>query len=273
MVILTAIFCLGLVGLLIGIGLGLANKKLAVEVDPREILIAEALPGANCGACGYPGCSGYAAAVAKGEAEIGQCPVGGKSVADRIASIMGREAVEFEPRVARVLCAGEKDACSLRYSYLGIPSCAAANLMASGAKSCIYGCLWMGDCYRSCPFGAIRMGNNGLPWIDEDKCVGCGRCVKACPRKIIALLPRSSRVVVECSSHDRAAEVRRVCKVGCIACRACEKVCEPKAITVQENLARIDPELCTNCGACIAKCPRKVIAHLDEKKKVLTAAA
>jgi len=186
---------------------------------------------------------------------------------------MGEEAVEFEPRVARVLCAGGKDECGIRYAYAGIPTCGAANLIASGAKSCTYGCLWMGDCFRACPFGAIRMGENGLPIIDEEKCVACGKCVKACPRHIIALIPKSCRVVIECSSHDRAPEVRRVCKVGCIACRACEKVCEPKAIIVEDNLARIDPEKCTNCGVCIPKCPRKTIRNMDEKREALEEAA
>jgi len=273
LLILTAVLSLGLVGLIIGIGLAMANRKFSVEVDPREILINDCLPGANCGACGYPGCSGYAAAVCEGEAAIGQCPVGGKKVSDKIAIIMGEEAVEFEPRIARVLCAGGKEECGLRYFYAGIPSCRAANLIASGAKACTYGCLEMGDCVPVCPFGAIRMGENGLPIIDEERCVACGKCVEACPRKIISLIPKSCRVVIECSSHDRAPEVRRVCKVGCIACRACEKVCEAKAITIQDNLARIGPEKCTNCGACVAKCPRKVIHNVDEERRTMEEAA
>lgn len=266
--ILLPIVSLGGMSLLFGAGLAFASKKFAVEVDQREIDIREILPGANCGACGYPGCDGYAAAVAAGQAPATDCPVGGTKVAEGICSIMGLDADTVERRVARVLCAGDCDNAPNKYQYDGIEDCVAASMLADGPKKCSYGCLGLGTCVRACPFDAIHIDEKGIAVVDRDKCTGCEKCVVACPKGIIEMIPDSSKVQVACMSKDRARDVRSACKVGCIACKICEKACEFDAIKVENNIARIDYEKCTNCMVCAEKCPTKAIYADFESRKV-----
>jgi len=250
-------------GALFGILLGAAGKKFAVEVDPRVTRIRDVLPGANCGACGYPGCDGLAEAIVGGKAPVDACKAGGPSVTKAISTVMGIEVSVADGRkVARVMCGGSSEYCGSRSEYKGVPSCRAALLAGGGFKSCTYGCLGLGDCARACTFGAITMGRNGLPVIDEEKCVACGNCVKACPRGIIEIVPEASLVYVRCRNKDRGVVVRKICKVGCIGCQACVKVCEAGAMMFGENLARVDYSKCNVCGACAAKCPTKAIADL-----------
>ncbi|HAH05663.1 MAG TPA: hypothetical protein DCM05_03910 [Elusimicrobia bacterium] len=257
--VFAAVLSFGLLGLLLGLGLALAGRRFAVETDPREERALAALPGVNCGACGYPGCGGYAHAVAcKGE-ETNRCPVGGAAVAASLAALMGREAAPFEKRIARLFCAGGKDKCPERFTYKGIISCNAANLVGGGHKLCSWGCLGMGSCADACPFDAIAMNEQGLPVVDEAKCTACGRCVLACPRGLFQLVPQSKRVIVACSSKDKGPETRKICKVGCIACRLCERNCPVKAIAVADNLARHDFKACEQHKVCVQKCPQKTI--------------
>jgi RnfABCDGE-type electron transport complex B subunit len=257
-IILGAVGALGGFGLIFGSGLAFAAKKFEVETDPRLPTIMEVLPGANCGACGYPGCSGYADALIKGAA-TNRCPVGGAELTDKLAGILGVAAEASEKQVATVLCKGGKAECGPRFQYAGIQTCQAAQMVGGGDKSCTYGCLGYGDCFRKCPFGAISMDENGLPVIDEEKCTGCEQCVAVCPRKVIRMRPAKSLVTVRCLSQAKGVEVRKTCKTGCIACSLCVKACPFDAITVQNNVAIIDHSLCRNCGLCIAKCPTKVI--------------
>ncbi|HHV62813.1 MAG TPA: RnfABCDGE type electron transport complex subunit B [Firmicutes bacterium] len=265
MIYLKAILSLAGLGAVFGIMLGLAAKKFAVESDPRIEKITGVLPGANCGGCGYPGCSGLASAIVGGSAPVDGCPVGGQAVADKIAGIMGIQAVHARERqVARVMCGGGADKASSRFAYIGIKDCRAAELVSGGPKACTFGCLGFGTCVKACPFGAIEMGSDGLPVIDEIKCTGCGKCIAACPRGIIALVPVSKRTHVLCRSHARGAEVRKVCKVGCIGCGICVKTCPNSAIVLEDNLARIIPDKCDNCGKCIEKCPTKCITMANE---------
>ncbi|HOP73783.1 MAG TPA: RnfABCDGE type electron transport complex subunit B [Bacillota bacterium] len=263
--IIIASVMLALMGILFGTILAFASKKFAVENDPRIDEIIAVLPGANCGACGFPGCSGLAEAIVNGGAPVNACPVGKAPCAQKIAAIMGVEVDEnAKPRFARLLCQGGKAERVDRYYYMGVADCAAAQLLNGGPKLCEYGCLGLGNCVRSCKFGAMRINDNMLPEIDIDKCTGCGACAKACPRSLIKLVDDSYRVMVRCKSHSKGPEVRKACKVGCIGCGICAKNCPANAITVTDFLAEINPELCTACGICVEKCPMKTIKFTFE---------
>lgn len=253
--VLLSVAGLGGLGLIIGIVLAIASVKLAVKVDAREAAVRAVLPGANCGACGFPGCDGYAAAVASGSATLNKCSVGGASVARSIGEIMGQEAGAVEPVVAVLICRGGKDVAPARFQYKGAADCRQATLLLGGPKACIYGCVGLGHCAKVCPFSAITMGDNGLPVIDERKCTGCGKCVKECPKQTLLLVPRSKLVVLACVSHDKGKAVKDVCKAGCIACNLCVKVCPAQALAMDKNLPVMDFERCIDCGVCVHKCP------------------
>lgn len=217
------------------------------------------LPGNNCGGCGYAGCLGLASAIVKGEAAVNACPVGGAPVADKIAAIMGMEAGDSVHEVAFVKCAGTCDKAGSDYTYYGIKDCMMASMMQNdGQKSCNYGCLGYGSCVKACPFDAIHIVD-GIAVVDKDACKACGKCIAACPKKLIELVPYEQKHLVQCSSKDKGKDVMAACKVGCIGCKMCQKVCEANAITVEDNIAHIDPKKCTNCGACAAKCPKGII--------------
>lgn len=264
MAVLQAVLVLGVTGAIFGIVLAVAARRFHVEQDPRQDQIAELLPGANCGACGFPGCSGLAASIVAGDARVDACPVSGNEVASKIAAIMGVEvAPETEKKVAKVLCQGNHEKCGLRYIYDGLRQCKAQNAVAGGAKSCVYGCLGLGSCVDACKFNAIRMGSDGLPVVDEARCTSCGMCVEACPRGVIQLMPMSQKVTVLCGSKARGAEVRKTCKIGCIGCGICVKACPKGAITLQDNLAVINCDECDACGICVEKCPTKCIVIRD----------
>ena len=217
--VVLALGVLGVVGLIFGILLEVADKKLAVEVDPRISKVGEALGGANCGACGYAGCAALAEAIVSGEAKPNACP-----------------------------------AAKERYKYDGYTSCATAASMAGGPKECAYACIGLGDCMRVCSFGAISM-NNGIASIDPNVCVACGNCEKACPRSAIRIIPAETKVLVLCRNKDIGRVARAACMKACIGCGRCVKECKYGAIAVEDGYARIDPEKCTRCGACAKVCP------------------
>ncbi|MFP4016684.1 MAG: RnfABCDGE type electron transport complex subunit B [Halanaerobiales bacterium] len=245
---------------LLAAGLGFASKAFTIEKDDRVERVEKALPGANCGACGYAGCSAFAEAVAAGEAPVGGCPVGGEDTARALAEIMGIGAENStEVTVAQVLCAGGWKETKRPAEYRGVESCKAANMIPGGTKACQYGCLGLGDCAFVCPFDAIVMSDNGIPEIDSDKCTACGKCVEACPRSIITLAAVSKVNHIRCSSHDQGKVVRRICEVGCIGCGICVKSCPVDAIEMKDNLAVLDYEKCVNCGICSEKCPTNAI--------------
>lgn len=257
--IITAVLVISLVGIFIGLFLGIAGMKLKVETDPREDAVMQTLPGNNCGGCGYAGCSGLAAAIAKGEAPVNACPVGGDKVGKAIAKIMGVETSDSVRMTAYVKCAGDCDKASVDYEYTGIQDCRMMQSVPNGGpKSCNYGCLGYGSCVKECPFDAIRLVN-GIAVVDKDKCKACGKCVAVCPKNIIEMIPYDSQYVVACSSHEKGPVVMKECQVGCIACGLCKKNCPSDAIDVTDFLAKIDPEKCTACGTCIEKCPKKTI--------------
>ena len=228
MEILLPVIIVGIIGLIAGVGLSLASKFMAVPVDEKQEKIREALPGANCGACGFSGCDGYAAAVAAGEATPDKCAPGGAAAAAALAEILGVEVVN-EPKIAFIACKGTRENTKLKYAYSGMQSCAAAAALQSGPLECSFGCLGFGD------------------------------CAAVCPKALISVLPKSAGVRVACSNKEKGAPVVKNCSVSCIACKMCEKVCESGAVKVIDNLAVIDRTLCTDCGKCKAACKRGVI--------------
>ena len=258
MEILIPVLSLGVVGLLFGVGLALASKRFAVQLDPRLEKIHGLLPGSNCGACGGAGCFGFAEAVLSGKLKIDACRVSSNEVKEKIAQALGRKLQKDVKRIAVLHCNGGtrvKD----RFLYQGIEECVAANLVLGGQKECVYGCLGFGSCAKVCPFGAIKMSDEGLTLVDENKCKACNKCVMICPKKLFSLVPVTGKVYVACSSHDLGKDTKAVCPVGCIACRLCEKACKFDAIHVIDNLAVIDYNKCTSCGECVEVCPMKTI--------------
>lgn len=250
------------IGLFIGLFLGVAGIKFKVEVDEKEEAILAVLPGNNCGGCGFPGCSGLAGAIAKGEAAVGTCPVGGEPVAKQIAEIMGVEAEDSVRQVAFVKCQGDCDKTKVDYEYTGAQDC---NMLAfvpnGGPKTCNYGCLGFGSCVKACPFDAIHVVN-GVAVVDKEACKACGKCVAACPKNLIELIPYDAKYVVACSSKDKGPVVMKGCSVGCIGCTLCAKNCPNEAVTIDGFLSHIDQEKCVKCGACMEKCPKKsIVVH------------
>lgn len=260
-VIVASALCIGVLGLLFGLVLAFASRKFAVKVDPRVEQLMEVLPCANCGGCGFPGCAAFAEALVEGDAKITQCAPGGPETAEQAARILGVEVDQSEPVIAFVHCGGGCDIVADRYQYIGLEDCATANLLQGGPKACLYGCLGYGTCAEVCPFDAITMSEQRLPVIDPKRCTACGKCVTACPKNLITLVSRKQMVLVRCSSQDKGAVVRKVCEVGCIGCMKCTKVCpvgqdaSEKAILVTNYLARINYEICINCGLCASECP------------------
>lgn len=258
---LTAVIALSALALVSSLLLAIVARAFAVQVNPKVEEIEGALPGANCGGCGLPGCSELARRIAEGKADIDSCPVGGESVAQRIAAIMGQTfAGGGVRRVAVILCGGDDQAAQKRFHYNGVRDCTSAAILFGGDKACRYGCLGLGTCAGICPFDAIHMLPNGLPFVDPVKCTACGKCVTACPKKIIILAPIDKRVHIKCSSHDKGGRVRKICAVGCIGCTKCVKEAPEGAITMQDNLAVVNYNLDIPDGVA-AVCPMNTI-HL-----------
>jgi len=241
--VIIGMISLGGLGFLFALGLSVAEKKLHVDEDMRIIRIVELLPGANCGACGYPGCSNFAENIVKGNAPFDGCPVCNSDNLDEIAAIMGTEAKKSERMIARVMCQGGNAETATKAEYIGIHSCLAASIVGGGEKLCEYGCIGYGDCVDACPFDAMYMNTNGLPVISDDKCTGCGKCVEACPRNVIELHPESHKLFVLCRNKDNPKIARKVCTKACIACGICVRAAEQGQITIDDNLATINYDI------------------------------
>lgn len=262
--ILYAILVLGALGALFGAILAIASKVFYVEVDPKVEAIRECLAGANCGGCGYPGCDGYAAAVAAGKAPTNRCVAGGADTAARVAEIMGVSTDAADALVAFVPCSGVHGVAEPRFNYSGPEDCRAAMLFGGKSnKMCTFACIGLGNCVRACPFDAMHIVN-GVAKVDRSKCVGCGSCVEACPKSIVKLLPASQIVMPACSSKAKGRDVMQACTAGCIACGKCERECPVEAITMIDNLPFIDVNVCTKCGHCADICPKKIIVDFTK---------
>lgn len=261
-VLFVSVASMGGLGLILAAILAVADKKLAVQEDPLVEKAFVILPGANCGACGYPGCLAFAAAVVEGKAPAAGCKPGGAEVAEALAELLGLEAESLSPNVARVFCSGGIEETVNDKVYTGIKTCISANIVG-GEKACLYSCIGFGDCCPVCAFDAIHMGDNGLPVVDLGKCTGCGECVKACPRNIIGLTEHDEVVHVYCRSRDKGPVAKKICTAGCIACKICEKDDDTGALKVTDFLAVVDYEVNKAPVASVNRCPTKVIRVSD----------
>ena len=259
--ILIPILAVTIIGLICGVGLAVASHVMAVKEDERFPAIRECLPGANCGACGFTGCDGYATALLTPGTKTNLCVPGGAEAAKKIAEVLGVAAEAVEPKVAIVRCGGDCEHTSPKEEYRGIASCQAAKLFFGGSGTCTFGCLGFGDCAKVCPHDAIYW-NNGIAAVDPNACVGCGLCAKTCPQQVIAVIPKSAQTAVLCSNHDKGAVTRKACSAGCIGCMKCVKTCEHEAVHVEGNLASVDYSKCVGCGACAEACPTGALHNL-----------
>lgn len=267
--ILISLLTLVIVGALSAIILFFVSKKFEVIEDPRINEVEAALPAANCGACGFPGCRGFANACVKADTlDNLLCPVGGTPTMEKVAAILGQTAPEVSPLVAVVRCGGTCDLRPRSNQYDGVSSCAIAHNLYGGETACTWGCLGLGDCVVSCKFDAIFINPETLlPEVDEDKCTSCGACVKACPKLIIELRkkgPASHRIFVNCVNKDKGAVNKKACSVACVGCSKCLKECGFHAITIENNLAFIDDDKCTLCGKCVDVCPTAAIVEINK---------
>ncbi len=259
---ITATAVVAVVGIFVGLFLGVAGIKFKVEVNEQEEAVLAALPGNNCGGCGYAGCSGLAKAIVAGEAPVNACPVGGGEVGDKIAEIMGVESGASRRMTAFVACQGDCEKAKQDYEYYGAEDCSMMSFVPGGGpKACNSGCLGYGTCVKACPFDAIHVVN-GVAVVDREACKACGKCVAVCPKNLISLIPYDAKYAVACSSTDKGPVTMKACDAGCIGCGICVKNCPNQAVAVSNFNATIDQEKCENCGACAEKCPKKSIVNL-----------
>ncbi len=266
--IVLAVIALGAVGVVFAVIIYGVDLKFRVIEDPKIDEVADKLPGANCGGCGYAGCRNFAEAIVKaGNMDALFCPVGGNAIVKDISAVLGIEAQERAPQVAVVRCSGSIQNASPKMAYEGVEKCSFAHMLYSGESGCPNGCLGLGDCVESCQFDAMYMDKvTGLPVIIEDKCTSCGACVKKCPRKIIELRnkgPKSKRIFVSCVNTEKGAISKKNCVVACIGCGKCVKACPHEAITLENNLAYIHFDKCKLCRKCVADCPTGAILELN----------
>lgn len=262
---------LGAIGIAASVILYFVAQKFHVIEDPRIDQVDEVLPAANCGGCGFAGCRAFAEASvkqgeAKGNIEGLNCPVGGNDVMAQVAEVLGLVVEEQDPLIAVIRCNGSLTNSPKKATYEGATSCAFAHNLFSGEGGCQHGCLGLADCVKSCTFDAIHMDpETGLPVVN-DKCVACGACVEACPRDIIELRPKGKkdrRIFVSCINQEKGGPAKKNCDVACIGCGKCFKVCKFDAITIENNLAYIDPLKCKLCRKCEPECPTKAIHELN----------
>lgn len=266
--IIIAALIFAALSLILGIILSFAGQIFKVDIDERTEKITEILPGANCGGCGYAGCSALAEAIVNGKAKVDACNACNAETTQKISEIMGIENIgEAKKRYrAQVMCSGTHEVAKKKYIYAGLNDCNAANKLAGGDKLCPNGCIGLGSCAKVCKFGAITICN-GVAFVNPEKCRACGMCVEACPKGIIKLVPSDAELWVACKSKDKGAITKNYCDVGCIGCRICEKNCASDAIKVTDNVAEINYDLCIGCGVCVEKCPRNIIMLKNMKDK------
>lgn len=258
--ILTAVLIVSAIGLIAGLGLAIASIVMAVPKDEKAEAIAEVLPGANCGACGFSGCSGYAAALSEGKTDnTAMCAPGGKAVAEQVAAILGVSAGEILPQTAVVMCNGTSKNTDTKLNYSGVKSCKMASQLFGGPGECTYGCIGFGDCVNVCQYDAISLCD-GVARVNPLACRACKMCMNTCPKHLIKLMPlNEAKAAVMCSNHDKGAAAKKACNAACIGCMKCVKTCEAGAVSVNNFLAEVDFDKCTACGKCAEQCPTNAI--------------
>ncbi len=256
--ILYPALAIGAIGLFFGAVLAIASIVFAVKKDERIDEIAETLPGANCGGCGYAGCSAFAQAIVENGARITKCNLMTSDKAEKIASIMGVEVGHVVKKTAIVGCNGSCDKCANKCEIYGIDDCYTASQLGTGPKNCEFGCMGLGSCVKVCPENAITIVDQ-IATISKEKCIGCGRCASTCPKNLIQIISDKKTAIVKCASKDKGAVVKNYCSAGCIGCKICEKKCPKQAINVVDNLAKVDYDKCVGCGICAKECPKGII--------------
>ena len=262
-IIFAGILAIGLLGVILGIGLASASKAFAVVKDEKVEAVEEILPGVNCGACGFAGCSAYAEAMVKEDAAIDLCAPGGQETVIALGSVLGKEVGEEKQKmVAYAHCKGNRDRSEYKFEYSGPSDCTALYILYGGDKVCGHGCLAQGSCIKICPVDAIDYDKEGIIRVDSNKCISCGKCVDICPTGVMKMIPDNADFVVACNSTDKGALVRKYCTVGCIGCKICEKNSPEGGFVVENFLARIDYNIEGDRSEANEKCPPKCIIKL-----------
>ncbi len=262
MSVVIAFLIVGVLGLILGFGLAVADKKLAVEKNPKLEELEAAMPGANCGGCGFAGCQAYAEAVFNGSAPAGLCSPGGAELAEKMGNILGIKVEVKEKMVAFVFCSGSSETTVTDYEYSGMKDCNAAALLQGGPSGCKEGCLHLGSCISVCPSAAIGYDEKGRVVVDKEKCIGCGKCVSVCPKNVIKLVPYTAEWLCACNNHEPGGRVRKACKVGCIGCKMCETKVEGSPFKVESFLSVNDYHADQSASAAAAEiCPQKCIVR------------
>ena len=265
MLIIITVLVAFIIAFILGIALGFFRDFFAVPQDPTVDYLRDALPGANCGACGFPGCENYAAAIAAGEAGADKCTVGGPATAEKIASIAGISAGNAEHTITILACQGSSTHTVLKGSYSGVQTCRAVKLSSGGIKLCSWSCQGFGDCVKVCKFDAIQMGEDGLPFVDTKKCTGCQMCVRECPQGVLKAIPFNQKgAIALCSNKNPVVKnIRKACKISCFKCGLCVKNCPKQCISLDAQVPVVDYSVCDSCGTCVEKCPSKVIKIIE----------
>lgn len=256
--ILVAAVSVSGLGFLCAVVLVIFSKIMEVKVDPKIEEVREALPGANCGACGCAGCDDFSKAVVLDGAEPSRCTVGGEEVAKQVSKIMGIEATLAVKKIASLMCQGNNDVTGKKLDYDGVETCKGVSMLYGGNGDCAYGCIGLGDCVKVCDFNAMYL-ENGIVRINEENCTACGACVKVCPKSILTIIEKDKAAMVQCNNKDKGAIAKKQCQVACITCSKCVKVCPQECIEIVNNVAVIDRSKCTMCGDCVVACPSNCI--------------
>jgi Na+-translocating ferredoxin:NAD+ oxidoreductase RNF subunit RnfB len=268
--IIVAVLYVTVIGIICAVILSVASKILHVDADERVAQLLECLPGSNCGACGFAGCSGYAAVLASNpDAQTNLCTPGGEDVVKKLSALLGVEEGRLVTKHAVIHCRGDNSVRQKKTDYQGIYTCAAARRLFGGESSCAYGCLGYGDCQKVCPSGAICV-ENGLARINPALCSGCGICAKACPNKLISVYADTVGAVVFCGNREKGAAARKKCGNCCLGCGKCVRKCPSKAIEIRDNLAVIEYEKCDGCGKCVKECAARCILWVFDNNKQKT---
>lgn len=260
--IISGIGLLSVLGFIFGIGLAFAAKIFHVDVDPKIEQLIESLPGINCGACGYPGCSGYAEALVKDDVEINLCAPGAGEIIEKISEILGKTGDAKLKIVAKVFCLGDDAVAEKDYQFNGEEDCSTVYSYFQGDKACKFGCVGRGNCMRVCPVDAIKRDEYNRVWINANECIGCEKCVSVCPTNVIGMVPINGGYFVACSSPQPGKIVRKICKKGCIGCKICEKLASSDRIKVENFLATVNYKSSIDLYPSAVKCPADVIVPI-----------